>query len=303
MSSFDFSGIGVAMATPFDPTGKIDFNLLDSHVDYLIDNGVDYIVALGTTAETPTLTSDEYTAVHTTVLKRVAGRVPVILGLGGNNTAAIVEKISSIGSCLNDFAAILSVTPYYNKPSQEGLYRHFAAIAKASPVPVVLYNVPGRTGVNMEAATTLRLATDFPGRIAAIKEASGKLDQIAEIIAGAPEGFKVISGDDALALPMIRLGASGVISVLGNALPATFGRLIHSALNGDNAEADTLQDRLSALYPLLFRDGNPSGIKALLALNPSIGYPEVLRLPLVPVTTATRAAIAEELRKLNEISH
>lgn len=302
MSTFDFSGLGVAMVTPFDLNGNIDFNLLDSHVDYLIDNGVDYIVTLGTTAETPTLTPDEYTAVYTAVLKRVAGRVPVILGLGGNNTAAIVEKISSIGPHLNDFAAILSVAPYYNKPSQEGLYRHFAAIAQASPIPVVLYNVPGRTGVNLEATTTLRLATDFPARIIAIKEASGKLDQIAQIIASAPEDFKVISGDDALALPMMRLGASGVISVVGNALPALFGRLVHSALNGDNATADTLQDLLSALYPLLFRDGNPSGIKALLSLHHATRHPEILRLPLVPVSPATRAAIAEELRKLNEFS-
>lgn len=302
MSTFDFSGLGVAMVTPFDLNGNIDFNLLDSHVDYLIDNGVDYIVTLGTTAETPTLSPDEYTAVYTSVLKRVNCRVPVILGLGGNNTAAIVGKITEIGATLNKFAAILSVAPYYNKPSQEGLYRHFAAIAQASPVPVVLYNVPGRTGVNLEAATTLRLATDFPARIIAIKEASGKLDQIAEIIAAAPEGFKVISGDDALALPMKRLGASGVISVVGNALPALFGRLVHSALNGDNATADTLQDRFSDLYPLLFRDGNPSGIKALLSLHPCTRHPEILRLPLVPVTPATRAAIAEELRKLNEFS-
>ena len=247
MNSPRFSGLGVAMVTPFDHDGNIDFNLLDSHVDYLIGNGVDYIVSLGTTAETPTLSHDEYHAVHRRVMARVNGRVPVVLGLGGNNTAALIDEISHLGTEVTGFAAILSITPFYNKPSQEGLYRHFAAIASASPIPVILYNVPGRTGVNLTADTTLRLAADFPGKIIAIKEASGNLGQIADIINRAPEAFSVISGDDALALPMIKLGATGVISVIGNAIPALFGRLVHNLLNGDIDSATAINDRLSPL--------------------------------------------------------
>lgn len=295
MSTIDLSGLGVAMVTPFNPDGSINFSLIDTHVDYLIDNGVDYIVTLGTTAETPTLSHDEYHAVHRTVISRVAGRVPVILGLGGNNTAALIEEIAHLGHELDDFAAILSITPFYNKPSQEGLYRHFEAIAQASTIPVVLYNVPGRTGVNLSADTTLRLATDFPDRIIAIKEASGNLDQITQIIKSAPEGFRVISGDDSLALSMIELGAAGVISVIGNALPTLFGQLVHAAVNGNNDKARAINDTLSPLYTLLFRDGNPSGIKALLAIHPDTCHPETLRLPLVPVTAETRRAIADIL--------
>lgn len=298
MSTFDLRGLGVAMVTPFTAQSDIDYKMLATHIGYLIDSGTDYIVALGTTAETPTLSPEEYKEVAHAVVDNVKGRVPVVLGLGGNNTAAVVNQIISMEGFLGNFAAILSITPYYNKPCQEGLYRHFAAIANASPVPVILYNVPGRTGVNMTAETTLRLAADFPGKIIAIKEASGNLDQVERIIRNAPDGFYVISGDDALTVDMIRLGAAGVISVVGNALPGLFSHLVHSALNNDNRTADAINRSLARLYPLLFRDGNPSGIKALLAMLPATAHNDVLRLPLVRVSPSTRDEIAEAVREL-----
>lgn len=298
MSTFDLRGLGVAMVTPFTAQSDIDYKMLATHIGYLIDSGTDYIVALGTTAETPTLSPEEYKKVAHAVVDNVKSRVPVVLGLGGNNTAAVVNQIISMKGFLGNFAAILSITPYYNKPCQEGLYRHFAAIANASPVPVILYNVPGRTGVNMTAETTLRLAADFPGKIIAIKEASGNLDQVEQIIRNAPDGFYVISGDDALTVDMIRLGAAGVISVVGNALPGLFSHLVHSALNNDNRTADAINRSLARLYPLLFRDGNPSGIKALLAMLPATAHNDVLRLPLVRVSPSTRDEIAEAVREL-----
>lgn len=278
-------GVGVALVTPFRPDKSIDYDTLGLLIDYQIQSGVDYIVALGTTSEAPTLSDSERVEVRSFIVARVAGRVPVVLGYGGNNTHALIGQLAA--DDLTGFCAILSVTPFYNKPTQEGLYRHFLAVADASPVPVILYNVPGRTGVNMTAATTLRLASH--PNIVAIKEASGNLVQAQQIIAGAPEGFAVISGDDALTMAMVFAGAAGVISVIANALPAPFSAMVHTAMKGDVATASALNRDLTPVYPLLGVDGNPAGIKSLLAI---FGYgSNELRLPLVPATPATAAAL------------
>lgn len=287
-------GMGVAMTTPFNNDETIDYDTLDFHIDYLIDSGADYIVALGTTAETPTLSRDEKKELEKRILDRVAGRIPVVVGIGGNNTRAIIEEIASTER-IGEFAAILSVVPYYNKPTQEGMYRHFAAIAKACPIPVILYNIPGRSGVNMEVDTIIRLAREFPGKVIGVKEASGNMDQAALIITRRPNGFLVLSGDDSLAHTMIGKGGDGVISVLGNAYPRQFTEMTHQSLDPErHGEATVLHQRFSAFYSLLFKDGNPSGIKCLLHhMFPR--YNEVLRLPLVPVTDSTRARMKQEL--------
>lgn len=293
MSSDLLRGMGVALTTPFMDNGDIDYGSLDAHLDYLIDGKTDYIVALGTTAETPTLSADEKHKLALHILDYVNGRCPVVVGIGGNCTGSIVEELRKMAR-LSEFAAILSVVPYYNKPTQEGMYRHFAEIAKASPVPVILYNVPGRTGVNMNTDTIIRLASDFRGKIIGIKEASGNMEQAQNVMTRRPAGFLVISGDDSLAHSMIRLGGDGVISVLGNAYPRQFAEMIHRSLEDETAEpAARLHQQFSALYSLLFKDGNPAGIKCLLhLLFPS--YREVLRLPLVPVTDETRRGMLEE---------
>lgn len=294
MEHDNLRGMGVALTTPFLPDESIDFDTLDFHIDYLIESGADYIVALGTTAETPTLSREEKLSLEKHILDRVAGRIPVVVGIGGNNTRSIVEELSTTDR-LGEFAAILSVVPYYNKPTQEGMYRHFSAIAKASPIPVILYNIPGRSGVNMEVDTIIRLAREYPGKIIGVKEASGNMEQATLIITRRPAGFLVLSGDDSLAHSMISKGGDGVISVLGNAYPRQFTEMIHLSLDPEHhSEATALHQRFSALYSLLFKDGNPSGIKCLLHhMFPR--YNEVLRLPLVPVTEATRARLAKEL--------
>ena len=278
-------GVGVALVTPFLPDKSVDYVTLGLLIDYQIQSGVDYLVALGTTSEAPTLSDAERIDVRRFILSRVDGRVPVVLGYGGNNTHALVGQLGA--DDLTGFCAILSVTPFYNKPSQEGLYRHFMAVAEASPVPVILYNVPGRTGVNMTASTTLRLASH--PNIVAIKEASGNLVQAQQIIAGAPDGFSVISGDDALTMAMVCAGAAGVISVIANALPAPFSEMVHAAMKGDIATAVALNLDLIPVYPLLGIDGNPAGIKSLLSIF-GYGHNE-LRLPLVPATASTAAAL------------
>lgn len=288
---FDFKGVGVALVTPFNRDYSIDFNAIDALVESIIEGGCDYIVALGTTGETPTLSDEERKMVVRKVVDRVAGRVPVVLGCGGNNTMEVVNFLKS--EDLSDFAAILSVVPPYNKPSQEGLYRHFSAIAEASPIPVLLYNVPGRTGTNLLPATVLRIARDH-ANVVGIKEASGNLDQAAAILASCPEGFKVISGDDSLTLSMMALGASGVISVVANALPAQWAQCIHLAGSGDFDKAGKILLGLLDTIHLLFADGNPAGIKALLAIQGKIK--NVLRLPLVPVS----GNVEEALRKLQQ---
>ncbi len=286
--------MGVALITPFKADKSIDFSALARLIEHQIKSGVDFLVVLGTTAETPALTPDEKRQVRQFVAQRVAGRVPLVLGMGGNNTMGLCEEIRSTD--LSDYQAILSVVPYYNKPSQEGIYQHYAAIAQASPVPVVLYNVPGRTGVNMTAETTLRLAADFPDKIIAVKEASGNFSQIDDIIKRKPADFMVISGDDGITFPLITLGAVGVISVIGNAFPREFSRMVRLALDGDYAGSLLIHHKFTELFSLLFVDGNPAGVKCLLH---AMGYIEnELRLPLVPTRITTYDRIRNVLERL-----
>lgn len=287
-------GMGVALITPFTQKGEVDYEALSRLIDYQLLNHIDYIVALGTTAETPTLTEEEKKDIMDLVLRKASGKVPVVMGLGGNNTKSITDQLQN--GNFRGIDAILSVVPYYNKPSQEGLYQHFAAIAKVSPVPVVLYNVPGRTGTNMTAATTLRLANDFD-KIIAIKEASGDMAQIESLIKDKPSDFLVISGDDGVAFPLITQGAAGVISVIGNAFPAEFSRMVRLALQGDYENARTIHHRFTELFELLFVDGNPAGVKSMLS---AMGMIEnKLRLPLVPTRITTYEKIRNVLEKLN----
>jgi 4-hydroxy-tetrahydrodipicolinate synthase len=284
--SYPFKGLGVAMVTPFKTDGQIDFESLARIVENLIAGGVDHLCVLGTTAETPTLSESERLEVVKFVIKQVKGRIPMMVGCSSNCTAAVVEQIKNYQ--LDGIDAILSAVPFYNKPSQEGIYRHFAEIAKASAKPIILYNVPGRTGVNMSAQTTLRIAREFKNVIG-IKEASGNMEQVKEIIAGAPEGFRVIIGDDSLAMEAIRNGAAGVISVIGNAVPKRFSELVHLTMQGKYAEAEQIQKQLSPLYGLLFKEGSPCGVKALMADRGVLE--NVMRLPLVPVSDALKKEI------------
>ena len=274
----NFTGTGVAIVTPFLTNGEIDYNSLKKLIDSIIDGGVDFIVGLGTTSEAVTLTSDEKEEVMGYVIKVVNNRVPIVKGIGGNNTSAIVNEIKN--SNFEGVSGILSVAPYYNKPNQRGLYEHFKAIATASPVPIILYNVPGRTSSNIAAETTLKLASDF-ANIIAVKEASGDLGQIMEIIKNKPSGFAVLSGDDAITFPMITLGAEGVISVVANAFPLEFSRMVDYARDNKIEEAREFHYSLLEIIDLLFADGNPAGIKAALEIKDIIG--NNLRLPMVPV--------------------
>lgn len=285
------AGTGVALITPFLADGEIDWIALEKIIQYQIDNGADYLVVMGTTGETATLTAAEKTRLAGFVRETAKGRIPLVYGLGGNDTA---ENIRSIRQAdFTGYSALLSVTPYYNKPQQEGLFRHFAAVAEASPLPVILYNVPGRTGVNMLAETTLKLAA-HSSKFCAIKEASGNLDQITQILMNRPEGFLVLSGDDNLTFHMMALGAEGVISVVANVLPGPFSRMVKLCLKGDFANARALHLRIFDFTNLLFANGSPAGAKAALA---ALGYcHETLRLPLVPVNDGIRAKIIETLR-------
>lgn len=286
----------MALITPFNEDGSIDWGSLSNIIEYQISNGTDYIVALGTTAETPTLSKQEKTEVTRFIVEKVNGRIPVVKGVGGNNTLEVTEEMRSCDT--TGISAFLSVTPYYNKPTQEGLYRHFCALSQASPLPIILYNVPGRTGMNMSAETTLRLARDCKN-IVAIKEASGDLNQIKTIIDGAPEGFNVISGDDAVTTDVISLGGVGVISVFGNAFPGQMSWLVKHALNGDAQHArKQMEEDFNNLFHLMFVDGNPSGVKNLLYQRGMVH--NVVRLPLVPVSQNTERLISEELARLKE---
>ena len=288
-----FKGLGIALVTPFNADGSVDYKSLIRLVEYQLDNGADFLCILATTGETPTLTADEKQHIKETIVSLVGGRVPILMGCGGNNTAAIIEELQT-----RDFQGIdgiLSVCPYYNKPSQEGLYQHFKAIANATKLPVVLYNVPGRTGVNMTAATTVRLATDCKN-IVAIKEASGNLEQVDEIIKNKPNDFDVISGDDALTFPMVSCGAVGVISVIGNALPKEFSKMIRLQMRGEYDPARKIHHRFTDLVSLLFVDGNPAGVKAMLS---EMGFIEnVLRLPLVPMRIKNMQRMSDILKEL-----
>ena len=288
-----FKGLGIALITPFCKDGSVDYKSLVRLMEYQLDNGADFLCILATTGETPCLTKDEKQKIKDLVVSTVKGRVPILMGCGGNNTAAIVEELKT-----GDFRGIdgvLSVCPYYNKPSQEGLYQHFKTIAAATSLPVVLYNVPGRTGVNLKAETTVRLARDCEN-IVAIKEASGSLEQVDEIIKNKPKDFAVISGDDALTFPMISCGAEGVISVIGNALPKEFSRMIRLEFKGEYEGARKIHHRFTELFSLLFVDGNPAGVKAMLH---EMGFIEnVLRLPLVPTRISTLHKMSEILKEL-----
>ena len=288
-----FKGLGIALITPFQEDGSVDYDALKRLVQYQLDNGADFFCILATTGETPTLTAEEKKRIKDLVVEVVKGRVPIAIGCGGFNTAAVVEELKT-----GDFKGIdgiLSVCPYYNKPSQEGLYQHFKAIAAATELPVILYNVPGRTGVNMTAETTVRLARDCKN-IVAIKEASGKLEQVDEIIKNKPRDFDVISGDDAVTFPMVSCGAVGVISVIGNALPKEFSKMIRLQMRGEYDPARKIHHRFIDLFSLLFVDGNPAGVKAMLH---EMGFIEnVLRLPLVPMRIQNIHRMAEILKEL-----
>ena len=273
-------GTGVALVTPFKEDKTIDVPALERLVHSQVENGVDYLVVLGTTAETPTLSTEEKELVKKTVKQANNGRLPMVLGVGGNNTQTIVEQVREVSP--KDYIAILSVTPYYNKPSQEGLYQHYKAVAEATEFPILLYNVPSRTGVNMDYRTTLRLAKEVPN-IIGIKEASGNIVQIMHLLRGRRENFLVISGDDATALPTVLLGGDGTISVLGQAFPERYSQMIRQGLEGNYKEANTIQYQLLEAMELIFKEGNPVGIKALLSLLGVINTLEV-RLPLVNAT-------------------
>ena len=288
-----FKGLGIALITPFLEDGSVDYKSLIRLVEYQLNNGADFFCILATTGETPTLTAEEKQKIKDLIVDLVGGRVPILVGCGGNNTAAIVKELQT-----GDFRGvdgILSVCPYYNKPSQEGLYQHFKTIAAATKLPVVLYNVPGRTGVNLSAATTVRLAHDCDN-IVAIKEASGNLEQVDEIIKNKPRNFDVISGDDALTFPMISCGAVGVISVIGNALPREFSKMIRLQMKGEYDGARKIHHRFIDLFSLLFVDGNPAGVKCMLS---EMGYIENrLRLPLVPTRISTLQRMSEIMKEL-----
>ena len=295
MSDFKLQGMGVALVTPFKQDKTIDFEALTRVINHTLDGKADFLVVLGTTGETPTLSCDEKLAVRRHIIEQIDGRIPLVLGVGGNSTISIVNELTE--GDFSGFDAILSVVPYYNKPSQEGIYQHYKAIAQASPLPVILYNVPGRTGVNMTAETTLRLARDCSDKIIGVKEASGKFEQIEEIIKNKPDTFTVISGDDSITYHLMTLGAKGVISVIGNAFPKEFGRMVRLCLAGNFADALPIHFRFTELFNLLFVDGNPAGVKCTLS---ELGFIEnELRLPLVP----TRLSTNEKIHKLLKALH
>jgi len=276
-------GTGVALITPFDDDNQIDFRSLERLVHYQVDNGVDYLVVLGTTGETATLTAQEKAEVRSCVFQANAGRLPVVLGIGGNSTQAVVEEIRRTD--LSGFQALLSVSPYYNKPSQEGIYRHFQEVSGASDLPVIIYNVPPRTGSNILPETTLRLARDFDN-IIGIKEASGDFEQALYLLRDKPADFMIISGEDKLALPLVLAGGDGVISVIGQGLPKEFSEMIRLGLDGRSKEAFEIFYKVLDSIDLIFEEGNPSGIKCLLSI---LGIsPERVRLPLVPASDDLR---------------
>lgn len=289
----ELKGTGVAMVTPFNVDGSINFGHLEKLTEHLIAGGVEYLVVMGTTGESVTLTKQEKEDALDCVVRTNDGRLPVILGVGGNNTAAVCSQLSNLDK--TGLTAILSVSPAYNKPTQDGIYAHYEAISDCSPLPIILYNVPSRTGSNMTADTTLRLAHDFEN-IVAIKEASGSLDQNMRIIKDRPEGFLVISGDDNFSLPLIACGGDGVISVVANAFPRKYSDLIRASLGGDYATARDLQYQLFDMVNMLFAEGNPGGVKC--ALHALGICEEHMRLPLVPVSDKLRNEITALARQL-----
>ena len=280
-------GTGVALITPFKPDLSVDHQALTAVVEFNITNGVNYLVISGTTGESVTVTAKEKKEIIDTIIKANKGRVPLVIGIGGNNTSAVVEELQSTD--LSPFTAILSVAPYYSKPTQEGFYQHFKTIAEASSIPVVLYNVPGRTAKNMEASTILRLANDFES-IVAVKEAGNNMDQYLELIKNKPKDFLVISGDDDLVLGVTLAGGSGVISVIGQAFPKEFSQMIQWGLDGNPKDSRAMEARLMPVIHMIFEENNPAGIKAVLK---KMNYCEdAVRLPLVPATEKLQSKIA-----------
>lgn len=292
-----FHGTGVALITPFKADGSVDHSGLKNVIDYVISGGVEYIVSLGTTGEAATLSNDEKRSVWETTAEHNAGRVTLVAGIGGNNTAEVVRDLKNFRN--KEYDAVLSVSPYYSKPTQEGIYQHYKAVAEASDLPVMLYNVPGRTSMNMTAETTLRLAHDFKN-IIATKDASANFDQFNKIIRDKPEDFLLISGDDAIALPLISMGAAGVISVVGNAIPGLFSTMVRMCLDGKFIEAQPLHFSVIEIINLFFAEGNPCGVKSAMKLLDICS--DTLRLPMVNVSTDTRDLILKELKKLNLVS-
>lgn len=286
------AGTGVALVTPFKSNSDVDLDALARVIDFVIKGGVEYVVTLGTTGETPTLSKEEKIAIVQFTYEKVGGRVPVVVGAGGNNTAELVKELETLP--LDRAVAVLSASPYYNKPSQEGLYQHYKAVAAASPKPVLLYNVPGRTGRNLSASTTIRLANEVPN-IAGIKEASGDMAQCMQILRDKPENFMVVSGDDALILPQIACGMEGVISVAANALPKVFTNMVRAGLKGDFKAAKKLNDTLIEAYDHMFIENNPAGVKAFLT---ELGLIENnLRLPMVPLSEEIYGKVKQYLGK------
>ncbi len=295
MKQLSFTGTGVALITPFRRQQEtVDFTKLEALIEHIITSGVDYIVALGTTSEAATMTLSERAAVQEFIVETVSGRLPIMLGLGGNNTLALTDTIARTN--FDGISAILSVAPFYNKPNQRGILAHYRAVAEASPVPVVIYNVPGRTGVNILPETTLTLANECPN-IIGIKEASGNIAQAMEILRNRPDGFRVISGDDALTLPLLALGADGVISVIANALPKEMSQMVRFGLKGDLKRALPLHYSMLPLMNAIFEEGNPTGIKALLEAQGLIT--NVLRLPLVKASKPLANKLTSLLADLN----
>lgn len=286
MSKSPFSGTGVAVITPFTSSLEVDYKSLRQLINYLIENDIDYLVAMGTTAESSTISVEEKKQIFDCFIETTANRVPLVMGLGGNNTAALAQSLQQVDT--KGFSAILSVSPYYNRPTQEGIYRHYKALDAATPLPLILYNVPGRTAANITAETTLRIAHDCPNVIG-IKEASGDLVQGREILAGRPEGFVVVSGDDETAIPLIQSGAEGVISVIAGGFPNLFKSGVQAAIEGDHKKADEIANLVQSIADQVYAEGNPGGIKAVLALRGMIE--NQLRLPLIPVSDAVRSAL------------
>ncbi len=287
-----FTGAGVAIITPFNEDLSVDYSALNKLIEDQISGGIDYLVVLGTTGETPTLSDDEKEEIVRFVIEKNAGRLKIVVGMGGNNTLALVQAIQKAN--FEGIDAILSVTPSYSKPTQEGLFQHFKLVVEASPVPVILYNVPGRTGINMEADTILRVA-NLSEKVVAVKEACGDLGQFTKVIGNAPDYFKVISGDDNLTLPAIAIGSIGVISVIANAMPAELSKLTRASLSGDLNLARQIHLQLNEMLKLIFKEGNPGGVKALMEMMGKVK--NQLRLPLVPVSASTRSMIEAEWKK------
>lgn len=288
-----FRGTGVAIITPFKNDSSIDFSSLEKVINHVINGGVNYIVLMGTTGESSTLTKDEKKALISFTLDTINKRVPLVVGIGGNNTQEIITQLKT--TALKSVDGILSVAPYYNKPTQKGLYEHFKAIATCSPVPVIMYNIPGRTGCNISAETCLQLAHEFD-TIVGVKEASGNMEQIMKIIKGKPENFQVISGDDLLTLPIIAAGGTGVISVIANAYPAEWSEMVNQCLKSNFKAAREIMFRFTEIIELLFADGNPAGIKA--AMNILNLCQNTLRLPLVPVSQQVHARLKKAMEAI-----